>query len=118
MKSVLIAVLIHSLLVRGLPRPKRLVKRAANLNPGFNLEAFRQDQLDLHNHYRQLHGVSLMTKDDTMTQEAQDYAEYLAEKNLFQHCGRGESCNPGGAGENLAYAGGHMSVETNATLRW
>ncbi|CAB4036358.1 Golgi-associated plant pathogenesis-related 1-like [Paramuricea clavata] len=118
MKSVLIAVLIHSLLVHGLPRPKRLVKRAANLNPGFNLEAFRQDQLDLHNHYRQLHGVSLMTKDDTMTQEAQDYAEYLAEKNLFQHCGRGESCNPGGAGENLAYAGGHMSVETNATLRW
>ena len=36
----------------------------ANLNPGFNIEAFRQQQLDLHNHYRSLHGVPAMTKDN------------------------------------------------------
>lgn len=36
----------------------------ANLNPGFDIEAYRQQQLDLHNHYRSLHGVQAMTKDD------------------------------------------------------
>ena len=41
------------------------MKRAANLNPGFDLEGFRQNQLDLHNHYRQLHGVAVMTRDNT-----------------------------------------------------
>ena len=36
----------------------------ANLNPGFDIEAYRQQQLDLHNHYRSLHKVQSMTKDD------------------------------------------------------
>ena len=53
-----------------------------------------------------------------ITQEAQAYAEYLAENDLFEHCPRGGSCNPDNDGENLAYAGGHTAVETNATLRW
>ena len=35
-----------------------------NLNPGFSIEAFRQDQLDLHNHYRSLHGAPPMARDD------------------------------------------------------
>ena len=35
-----------------------------NLNPGFNIEAFRQDQLDLHNYYRSLHMAQPMTRDD------------------------------------------------------
>lgn len=35
----------------------------ANLNPGFDIEAFRQQQLDLHNHYRSLHGVQPMSRD-------------------------------------------------------
>ena len=35
-----------------------------NLNPGFDLEAFRTGQLDLHNHYRLLHGAPLMTRNE------------------------------------------------------
>lgn len=35
-----------------------------NLNPGFSIEEFRQDQLDLHNHYRSLHGAQPMTRDE------------------------------------------------------
>ncbi len=36
----------------------------ANLNPGFNLEAFRDAQLQLHNYYRSLHGAPLMSRDE------------------------------------------------------
>ena len=35
------------------------------LNPGFNLNAFYQDQLNLHNYYRAKHGVPMMTLDST-----------------------------------------------------
>lgn len=37
----------------------------ANLSPGFDINAYRQNQLDLHNYYRSLHGAPLMTKNDT-----------------------------------------------------
>ena len=40
-----------------------LVENDANLNPGFDIEAFRLDQLNLHNYYRSLHGVPPMTRD-------------------------------------------------------
>ena len=36
----------------------------ANLNPGFNLETFRNDQLQLHNYYRSLHGAPPMSRDE------------------------------------------------------
>ena len=34
-----------------------------NLNPGFDLNAFRIDQLNLHNHYRRIHRVPQMSLD-------------------------------------------------------
>lgn len=34
----------------------------ANLNPGFSLDTFRENQLDLHNYYRSLHGGPPMTE--------------------------------------------------------
>ena len=42
-----------------------LTENDANLNPGFDIDAFRLDQLNLHNYYRSLHGVPLMTRDAT-----------------------------------------------------
>lgn len=43
----------------------QLFENDANLNAGFNIEKFRQHQLDLHNYYRHKHGVPLMTLDST-----------------------------------------------------
>ncbi|XP_028406916.1 uncharacterized protein LOC114529346 isoform X2 [Dendronephthya gigantea] len=103
-----------------------------NLNPGFDLDAFRQNQLNLHNYYRSLHGVPAMTLNETLTSQAQSYAELLAEKNIFEHCAddkkddinnevssceeKGTCCY--GAGENLATAFGSTRAETNATKNW
>ena len=42
---------------------KNLMENDANLNAGFNIDAFRLDQLNLHNYYRSLHGVPAMTRD-------------------------------------------------------
>jgi hypothetical protein len=39
-----------------------LMENDANLNPGFDINAFRLDQLNLHNYYRSLHGVPAMTR--------------------------------------------------------
>ena len=36
-----------------------------NLNPGFDLDAWRDAQLDLHNYYRSLHGAPPMTRNET-----------------------------------------------------
>ena len=44
---------------------KKLLQYDANLDPGFDINAFRTEQLNLHNHYRALHGVPLMTLDQT-----------------------------------------------------
>ncbi|XP_046839088.1 A disintegrin and metalloproteinase with thrombospondin motifs 3-like [Xenia sp. Carnegie-2017] len=60
-----------------------------------------------------------MTKDERLEREAQKYAERLASTYppSLDHCRRG-SCNSYGAGENLALAWGHTSVEINATKAW
>ena len=44
---------------------KELIENDANLNSGFDINAFRLNQLNLHNYYRSLHGVPLMTRDAT-----------------------------------------------------
>ena len=43
----------------------QLFENDPNLNEGFDMEAFRQHQLDLHNYFRHLHEVPLMTLDST-----------------------------------------------------
>ncbi|XP_046839089.1 uncharacterized protein LOC124433373 [Xenia sp. Carnegie-2017] len=87
----------------------------ANLSPGFDINAYRQNQLDLHNYYRSLHGAPLMTKNDTLTAQAQSYAEELATRNALRHCADTPGCNPYDAGENLASGG---NIELNATVLW
>ncbi|XP_028406918.1 A disintegrin and metalloproteinase with thrombospondin motifs 16-like [Dendronephthya gigantea] len=95
-----------------------LMENDANLNEGFDIDAFRLDQLNLHNYYRSLHGVPAMTRDAELEAKAQEYAETLAAKNQgLVHCNM-PSCDREGAGENLASAWGSTTVETNATKAW
>ena len=94
-----------------------MVENDANLNPGFDINAFRLDQLNLHNYYRFLHGVPAMTRDADLEAEAQKYAEILAANDAgLNHCIL--PCDRKGAGENLARAWGSTSAEINATKAW
>ncbi|CAB3985204.1 cysteine-rich secretory -2 [Paramuricea clavata] len=95
-----------------------LMENDANLNPGFDINAFRLDQLNLHNYYRSLHGVPAMTRNAALEAKAQEYAEILAAKNNgLNHC-VSPKCDKKGAGENLARAWGSTGAESNATRDW
>ena len=59
------------------------------------LADFQQQALDQHNYYRQLHCTGLMTLNTSLNTIAQNYAQYLAANNIFNH-----SATPG-LGENL-----------------
>ncbi|XP_028394121.1 uncharacterized protein LOC114518343 [Dendronephthya gigantea] len=106
--TIILILLIQCFVAYGKPRSQRLVKR--QINPSFNLAAYLQEQLNLHNHYRQLHGVPPLVLDPVLTKEAQNYADNLKTDNVFQHCGA-TVCNPSGAGESLANV-------LNATELW
>ncbi|CAF4260693.1 unnamed protein product, partial [Rotaria sp. Silwood2] len=56
---------------------------------------FQQQALLQHNYYRQLHCTDTMILNSTISTIAQNYANYLAANNLFQHSGTQ------GLGENL-----------------
>ncbi|CAF1382972.1 unnamed protein product [Didymodactylos carnosus] len=60
-----------------------------------DLNSFRQQALDAHNQYRRKHCVPVMTLDSNLNNKAQQYAQYLAQNNVFQHS------NHQGMGENL-----------------
>lgn len=64
---------------------------------GIVLADFQQQALDQHNYYRQLHCTVGMTLNSSLNTIAQNYAEYLAANNIFNH-----SQTPG-LGENLYY---------------
>ena len=55
-----------------------------------------------------------------LTTQAQEYAETLAAQDPLElvHCSEFPGCDPDGAGENLARAGGSVSAEINATKAW
>ena len=59
------------------------------------LATFQQQALIEHNLRRQLHCTGPMVLNSTLNAIAQNYSEYLAANNLFQHSGRA------GLGENL-----------------
>ena len=55
---------------------------------------------------------------DSLTRQAQLYAEKLAVKNKgLRHC-QMPNCNRYGAGENLASGRGSSDVDINATKLW
>ncbi len=63
---------------------------------------FTKRVIDAHNEYRAKHGVSPLSEDPEITKIAQNYANYLAANDLFQHSGndfKGDSL-----GENIYFA--------------
>ena len=70
---------------------------------GINLANFRQETLVEHNLKRQLHCTGPMTLSSSLNNIAQNYAEYLAASDLFEH-----SYTPG-IGENL-----YLMLSSNA----
>ncbi|XP_046851347.1 SCO-spondin-like [Xenia sp. Carnegie-2017] len=112
MKGVIIGILfVNCIGIFGKPRPrlmKRIVKR--HTNRGFNIEKYQEDQLNLHNYYRSLHGVPPLVLDPTLSEEAQDYAYSMLRNNEFQYCDS-TKCNPSAAAESI-------SKMTNATEHW
>ncbi|CAF3219779.1 unnamed protein product [Rotaria socialis] len=59
------------------------------------LDDFRQQALGQHNYFRERHCTPSMILNSTLNTIAQNYADYLAANNLFQHSGAA------GLGENL-----------------
>jgi uncharacterized protein YkwD len=59
------------------------------------LSDFQQQALLEHNYYRQLHCTGALILNSTLNAIAQNYSQYLATNNLFQHSGTA------GLGENL-----------------
>ena len=59
------------------------------------LADFQQQALLEHNYYRQLHCTGALVLNSTLNAIAQNYSQYLAANNLFQHSGAA------GLGENL-----------------
>ena len=59
------------------------------------LADFQQQALLEHNYYRQLHCTDAVMLNSTLNAIAQNYSQYLAAHNLFQHSGTA------GLGENL-----------------
>ncbi|CAF1080630.1 unnamed protein product [Brachionus calyciflorus] len=62
--------------------------------------AFTNRVLAAHNKYRALHGAPNLVNDQSVTNTAQKYAEYLSSNNLFKHSAAS------GLGENLASMSG------------
>ncbi|CAF1296598.1 unnamed protein product [Adineta ricciae] len=82
-----------------------------------NLDHFRQEALAQHNYYRQqIHCTQPMSLDASLNTMAQNYAEYLAYYETFQHSGED------GVGENLymeSYSAGITYVNgSKPTADW
>ena len=59
------------------------------------MNQFRNEVLVVHNKLRGLHDTKKLAHDPKLEQTAQQWADYLAEKDLFEHS------NEGDFGENL-----------------
>ena len=63
---------------------------------GINLATFQQEALAQHNYYRQqIHCTTAMILNSSISTMAQNYAQYLAANNIFNHS------RVSGYGENL-----------------
>lgn len=59
------------------------------------------------NNYRTLHKAPVLTIDSTIVTYAQNYSDYLAKNNLFQHS------SGSGYGENLYWYSGQKIITVN-----
>ncbi|CAF0955182.1 unnamed protein product [Adineta ricciae] len=70
-----------------------------------NLATFQQEALAQHNYYRQqIHCTTAMTLNSSISTMAQNYAQYLAANNIFNHS------RVSGYGENLYYSWSSASI--------
>ena len=70
----------------------------------------------MHNQFRSLHGVPPMTWADDLANEAQSWAEKMAQARTLQHASKSERKE---AGENIAmFTGCFDSAGEKATTMW
>lgn len=62
------------------------------------LRAYQKECVEAHNMYRRKHHSPALKQDNRLNRVAQEYAQYLAESNQFEHSDNKEF------GENLAYS--------------
>ena len=90
-------------------QPLQLIQISLVIRPlltAIVLANFQQEALDQHNYYRQqLHCTSLMTLNASLNTIAQNYAQFLATNNIFNHSGAA------GLGENLYMSSSSMTIQ-------
>ena len=77
--------------------------------------SFQSEVLDAHNHYREKHGEESMEWDDEVAGFAQQWCDYLAENDKFEHS------KDSGYGENIYKSWGSSSsvnAGTRAVDKW
>lgn len=82
----------------------------------FDINKVRADALKAHNKYRDMHGCPPLKLDSDLNKVAQDYADKLASRDMFQH----SNCKWNGKdiGENLAMCYGEEMTGQYMTQMW
>lgn len=60
-------------------------KLSLSTNKHPSLKEFRTELLNLHNEYRQKHGVPNLVLSEKLNQTSQEWAEYLSDSGRFEH---------------------------------
>ena len=84
------------------------------------MKQFQKDALSFHNSNRSKHGVDLLRLSDDLCKTAQEWAERLAKKDLFEHSKRtdiGENVAMHYSSATTAYSGTLMTRFIGVTVR-
>ena len=87
-----------------------------NNNTDLNLNAFRKEELSVHNDYRSNHNAPPLKLNSKLNDIAQNYAEQLAKKDKMVHSKN--KMDGQDLGENLFMCGGHMITGKDMTKAW
>ena len=86
------------------------------LDKNYSFTGFQKESLEKHNYYRRMHHVCDLQLSDELCEIAQNYADYLAANNKFEHSHdkfKGEAM-----GENLFYITGAKPDGNKAVDSW
>lgn len=87
-----------------------------NNNTDLNLNAFRKEELSVHNDYRSNHNAPPLKLNSKLNDIAQNYAEQLAKKDKMVHSKN--KMDGQDLGENLFMCGGYMITGKDMTKAW
>ena len=87
-----------------------------NNNTDLNLNAFRKEELSVHNDYRSNHNAPPLKLNSKLNDIAQKYAEQLAKKDKMVHSKN--KMDGQDLGENLFMCGGYMITGKDMTKAW